>query len=198
MIHYRNSVSELRVQFTQETSLPHHELSWGESVPSSGVATKQRERQLGRQSTLLREKDEQIARLTEETNRLHQSFTTFLRSFREVSEKNEKLTQENLRLKLPPAKPRTGAWIGVRLGDVGPDDLYDGVAIRGVMKPSPAQDSGLKEGDIIVMLDDTSVTKQSEVTGFLKDKPTAEPIKLKIARGSTLMDVTVQPSAWPQ
>lgn len=59
----------------------------------------------------------------------------------------------------------------------------DRIHIEGVAKDSPAQSAGLKNGDIILKIDDKKITKSADLTSYTKDK-LGEKVTLTLERGT--------------
>ncbi len=65
--------------------------------------------------------------------------------------------------------------------EMGLDEI-EGVYISQVSDESGAQDAGLEEGDIIKQIDNISISKFSELTGYLSSKRPGDVVKLVIDR----------------
>jgi len=62
-----------------------------------------------------------------------------------------------------------------------------GVSIKNVFDESAAQTYGMHENDVIVKINDTYVTKSSELVGYLKSKLWGDEVVLTYYRGNTML-----------
>nr|WP_299173907.1 trypsin-like peptidase domain-containing protein [uncultured Allomuricauda sp.] len=84
--------------------------------------------------------------------------------------------------------------LGIRGGDLNPQSAtelglneIEGVYISQITEDSGAEAAGLKEGDVIKQVDDISVRKFSELTGYLRSKRPGDVIDVTVERdGSRL------------
>ncbi|OGO01123.1 MAG: hypothetical protein A2Y90_06385, partial [Chloroflexi bacterium RBG_13_52_12] len=95
----------------------------------------------------------------------------------------------------------TRPWLGVLLYTV--DQLAirqlglsvdKGVLLVQVVPGSPADDAGLKEGDVIVSIGGTDVATVVELTQILHSSNIGEPLAIKYWRGDTKMTTNVTPA----
>jgi len=72
---------------------------------------------------------------------------------------------------------------GVGLGTI-PDFTYKGKGYRisGVLKGSPAEEAGLREGDVIIEIDSIPVTGLKDLSEYLKTLKAGQKVNLKIQR----------------
>jgi S1-C subfamily serine protease len=66
-----------------------------------------------------------------------------------------------------------------------------GVEVTGFDERGPASKSGLRQGDVVVGLDERAVASVDDIHRALQKWPIASPLKLKIVRERTLVDVEV-------
>lgn len=62
------------------------------------------------------------------------------------------------------------------------DDIGAGVLISEVIKDSPASKAGLQEGDVIIGMDDITISEYADVTEHMSIKKIGDTLKLKIER----------------
>jgi hypothetical protein len=79
---------------------------------------------------------------------------------------------------------------GAHLGIV-PDFTYagTGVGIKGTVPGSPAEHAGLREGDVIVGIDDQSIADLKGLMVFLTGRNPGDSIEIHVMRGSTVESV---------
>lgn len=107
---------------------------------------------------------------------------------------------------MPPDVPR--AFMGLRSGRLGIESeslssqlaayfgVKEGVLIRSVTPGSPAEKAGLKAGDVIVKVDDQTITSPREISSTLhgvRSKKTL-PIGIYRDRKPMTLNVTIEPS----
>jgi hypothetical protein len=97
------------------------------------------------------------------------------------------------------------SWVGVWPGNTRPvlgiqldaerDDAKDGTRIVDVSPGGPAEQAGVRAGDVIVMLDDKDVKKKTtrEVLQQLREVNVKKPVKLRVLRDGKTMDFQVTP-----
>jgi serine protease Do len=99
----------------------------------------------------------------------------------------------------------TRPWLGVGLYTV--DQLAvsqlnlavdKGVVIVQVVSGSPADQAGLREGDVIVEADGQQVNQVEELTKIIHAATIGQPLSMKYYRGSTEYSVTVTPIQSPR
>jgi S1-C subfamily serine protease len=90
-----------------------------------------------------------------------------------------------------------GAWLGIGSVSLTPllIDHYGvpvdhGAYITEVLAGSPAERAGLKEGDVIVWVDDTLVADVAQLKSVLARKFPGKEIVLSVCRGSQVFDVS--------
>jgi membrane-associated protease RseP (regulator of RpoE activity) len=113
-------------------------------------------------------------------------------------------------LAAPPARalqgaPNEGAWLGVYIQDLS-DSLRKhfstapaegGVLVSMVMKGSPAEQAGLRSGDVIVELDGTKLAGAEHLREIVsKTRPDTE-VRLHVLRGEEQLDLTARLGSKP-
>lgn len=76
-----------------------------------------------------------------------------------------------------------GDYFGVRNGD--------GVLITKVLKDSPAEEAGLKAGDVIVKIGDARIEHSSDVSDLISDRKVGDEIELSFIRDKRSVTVNV-------
>ncbi|MFH1647738.1 MAG: trypsin-like peptidase domain-containing protein [Chloroflexota bacterium] len=96
-------------------------------------------------------------------------------------------------------------WVGVQLYTVDQTvvrqlglKVNKGVLLVQVVADSPAQQAGLKEGDVIVSFGGKDVTNVQELTRILHTSEVGQPLEVKYWRGDTASTVQVIPAASPR
>jgi len=79
------------------------------------------------------------------------------------------------------------AYLGVRLAEVS-----DGVRLAEVIDGEPADDAGLRAGDVVVEVNGKQVDTASDVQGAVASHKPGDEIELKITRGGSERTVTVK------
>ena len=74
------------------------------------------------------------------------------------------------------------------LGDYVRKGLPIGPVITGVVKNSPAEKAGLKISDIIISIDGSEFSDETELSEFIKNKNSGDNINLKIYRSGVSLD----------
>lgn len=91
-------------------------------------------------------------------------------------------------------EPKSGETMsrgkGAHLGIV-PDFTYagTGVGIKGTVPRSPAEQAGLKDGDVIVGIDNQPIADLRALMGFLVSKSPGDRIEIQVMRGSLVESV---------
>ena len=97
----------------------------------------------------------------------------------------------------PAAGPSSASGSGglrVSLGvvpDYAPDDGVKGLRISGTTPGSPAAAAGLKEGDVIVQINDDKIGSIHDLTDVLRKGKPGEKVKIAVTRGGKRVDVDV-------
>ena len=71
------------------------------------------------------------------------------------------------------------------------DDIGAGVLISEVIKDSPADKAGLKEGDVIIGMDDITISEYADVTDHMDAKKIGDTMELKIERNGRMQNISV-------
>ncbi|HEY4397104.1 MAG TPA: trypsin-like peptidase domain-containing protein [Acidimicrobiia bacterium] len=86
---------------------------------------------------------------------------------------------------------RKPAFLGVGTADVTPDlktqlgvNVNDGAAVTDVTSGSPADDAGLKQGDVIVQIGDTQIKNSGNVATAVRKHQPGEKVTVTYLRGS--------------
>jgi hypothetical protein len=98
---------------------------------------------------------------------------------------------DNDGLNLPGAQSsRTGLrpQLGVE-PDYGSEESTDGMKVAGVIAGTTADDAGMKAGDVLVKLNQTSIKNLYDLTGFLREAKVGEPLTIVVRRDG--QDVTL-------
>jgi peroxiredoxin len=80
--------------------------------------------------------------------------------------------------RVPIAAPATAGWLGVAMDKGG----LDGVGLKHIVRSSPAEKAGLREGDHIVRIDGRPTTHASEVTRAVASRGAGETIVVSVTR----------------
>lgn len=75
--------------------------------------------------------------------------------------------------------------------------LEEGVVILGIARNSPAVQSGLRLGDVIVSMDGKRITEADEVQQIVSDTAVGEAIAMTVNRGGQTVDLSVRPGDYP-
>ncbi len=84
---------------------------------------------------------------------------------------------------------------GTGLNDLNTDELKidetQGVYISKVLEDSGAEEAGIKEGDIIKQIDDISVSKMSNLTGYISTKRPGDEVSVQVFRSGKIKTIPV-------
>jgi S1-C subfamily serine protease len=107
--------------------------------------------------------------------------------------------------------PEERAWLGVSLGSIesasaavefGLDDDARGAVIMGIVPESPAEESGLEEGDLIVSIGGDEIASADDVTEVLRDRDPGESVEIGFVREgsdeSVELDLGSRPAVFDQ
>ena len=90
-----------------------------------------------------------------------------------------------------------GAWLGVQVRDVTPDDVKDlklsgenGAVVTEVEEDSPAAKAGLKKDDVIVGFAGERVWSAAELARLIRETPAGRKVNLEISRDGAKQSVT--------
>lgn len=81
-----------------------------------------------------------------------------------------------------------GKWIGIKTEDINDQllksyEIANGVLIKEIVEGSPAEDSELKAGDIIIEIEGDKIYKINDIHNIIKDREVDDEIEIKIKRG---------------
>ncbi|SFU36063.1 serine protease DegQ [Nitrosomonas eutropha] len=93
----------------------------------------------------------------------------------------------------------TRGWLGVSMQDITPElaeslklKKTDGALIAGVLKNGPADDAGIKPGDILAAVNGKPVFNASEMLNIVASLPPSKAATLTILRNGEELDIQVQ------
>jgi len=96
-------------------------------------------------------------------------------------------------------------YLGVGIQDLNKDlatsfglDDTDGVLVASVAPGTPAEDAGLKTGDVIVAFDGNDVSDTSQLRNLVARTPVGRRVKLKIVRDKNPREFTVEIGEQPE
>ncbi len=96
------------------------------------------------------------------------------------------------------------AWVGMRLTRITPIvaqglelGIEKGLIVASVDEMSPAKESGINPGDVLLNVDDEKITKVSDWEEVVAYARVGVPLKLSILRGDDTLDVTLIPEDLP-
>jgi len=202
-VHQRDQLSALREQ--------NQALQAGAKEMDRLQAENQEAQRLRNQATeiqQLRENTKELSRLRNEVHRLREQQQE-LETLRAANAQLLQAVQAsgNLptnRMALVTSARRKGSVLGVsvqsandpRLGAVAGGRA--GVVVTGLMADSPATETGLKPGDLIVALDGRAMANAAQLqTEMLTRKP-GETVLVDVLRGSEALRLQVKTRAWPE
>lgn len=97
------------------------------------------------------------------------------------------------------AGPNNDAWMGIYTQTVDPDlkeafnlDSDHGVVVKMVVPDSPADRAGLKQGDIIMMLDDQMLVDADDLVVYVQNRRPGDKVNVKISRQGVAKTIEVQ------
>ena len=92
-------------------------------------------------------------------------------------------------------------WLGVSVASVNSDlakqydlDIIEGAYVSGFAEKSAAKDAGLKEGDVVVKLDNTPIKTSTALTEYIGRKRPGDKVQVTVNRGGKELkyDVTLK------
>ncbi len=90
-------------------------------------------------------------------------------------------------------------WLGIQMHDLTPDiaeyfgmESGEGVMVVGVVPDSPAQRAGLRQGDIILQIDKTTVKDANSLADRIKEVEIGQKISLTVYRERTTISIMVE------
>jgi len=101
-------------------------------------------------------------------------------------------------LSAKPAK-RSNAWLGVHTQSVDRDisdafelDIDYGAIVNEVLGDSPADEAGIKDGDVIISFDGQKVWDQDDLLDFIENKKAGESVAIELIRDGKSVTVNVE------
>lgn len=87
-----------------------------------------------------------------------------------------------------------GKWLGVTVMELtdqmlDTNDLKNGVMISTIIEGTPAEESDLKAGDIILAIDDNEIIKTGDISKILSEKEIDQEITIKIYRDKKIREI---------
>jgi putative serine protease PepD len=98
---------------------------------------------------------------------------------------------------LKQGKAVSHAWLGVEIGQDPTSQSGAGAAITSVVTGGPADDAGLRAGDVVTKIDGQAVTDPSELSSAVNAKAVGDHIKLTVRRNGNEQDIDVALAARP-
>ncbi len=90
-------------------------------------------------------------------------------------------------------------WLGVRIQTVSPEiaeslglDGPRGALVAGVMKNSPAEAGGVKQGDVIIQFDNGDVTQSRKLPRMVAESNVGKDVPVRVWRDGREVDLTVR------
>ena len=90
-------------------------------------------------------------------------------------------------------------WLGVRIQTVSPEiaeslglDGPRGALVAGVMKNSPAEAGGVKQGDVIIQFDNGDVTQSRKLPRMVAESNVGKDVPVRVWRDGKEIDLTVR------
>ncbi len=93
----------------------------------------------------------------------------------------------------------SGSWLGVsiadidekRAGDLGLREIA-GAEVKAVVPEGPAAKAGIKEGDVILSYQGTTVQGVAQLTRLVRETPAGRKVRLDVSRGGSRMNLEVE------
>ena len=99
----------------------------------------------------------------------------------------------------------TRGWIGVEPRDLTPEiaatfnlPVKEGVLITGVLQNGPASEGGLRPGDVVLKVADTSVTNTSQLLNAVASLKPQSPATISVQRGDKALELKVTVAQRPK
>lgn len=86
----------------------------------------------------------------------------------------------------------SGAWLGVRIGDVYASSERQGVFVEAVVENGPADKAGLKHSDVIIALDDENINDNEELLQLLRQRKSGDTVVITVLREGVQHSFNVQ------
>jgi C-terminal processing protease CtpA/Prc len=153
-----------------------------------------------REAREAKEQAEAAARREAELAKIDERLQAAQERLQQAAEEVAELSQERVQ----DAMGRSN-WVGLWSGNARPvlgiqldadrEDAKDGTRIEDVSPGGPAEQAGVRAGDVIVMVDDKDVKKKTtrEVLQQLREVNVKKPVKLRVLRDGKTMDFQVTP-----
>mgnify|MGYP001120132474 CR=1 FL=1 len=95
---------------------------------------------------------------------------------------------------LPPEgeQPWQRPYLGVRIRQ-----LEEGAEVLEVTPASPVEEAGLREGDLILAVDDDDVTRETPLAGLIATHEPGDTVALTFERDGRKREIEVELGAWP-
>lgn len=95
--------------------------------------------------------------------------------------------------RLPPEEwPQQRAYLGVRIRQ-----LEKGAEVTEVTPGTPAEEAGLREGDLILAVDDEEVTLESPLVALITAHEPGDTVALTVERNNREQEIKVELGEWP-
>ncbi len=79
--------------------------------------------------------------------------------------------------------------LGVRINDL---ESETGVVVREVMPNTPAERAGLQEGDVILSVDDQTITTTSELVSYIQSRSAGDEVSIDLRRDDEHMQIVAK------
>jgi S1-C subfamily serine protease len=74
----------------------------------------------------------------------------------------------------------------------------DGALVQKVIPDSPAEKAGLRRGDLVVRIDEESVSTPAALLRLVEKSEVGQPLPLTVVRGQRELELSIRPAALPQ
>jgi S1-C subfamily serine protease len=96
-------------------------------------------------------------------------------------------------------------WVGMEVQDLTPElkvhfglsSRQSGVLVSDTLAKSPGASAGMERGDVIMSIENISVSSSAEYRDTLNDFTTGDPLNMKVFRKGRELTVSVRPSPFP-
>ena len=93
------------------------------------------------------------------------------------------------------AKLKSSGWVGIEMDK---DETTGALTVQRVVPGSPAEQAGLKAGDIVIAIQGTTVDSEHPLDALLTSYAPGQAVKLTILRDGQQIDVTVTLGTRPE
>ena len=76
-------------------------------------------------------------------------------------------------------------------------DLPEGAFILSVSPNSPAEEGGLRRGDIIIKIDDVNITESSTLSAVIANKRVGDKLTIRVVREDEELEISVVLAEFP-